>query len=229
MTPLRIGCESADAMPTRRAVLRTTLGAAVAAGVSLAAYATVIEPWLRLVLAEYRPRPPGWPADLPLSVAVLADLHAGEPLMPLARIEAIVAAANALRPDLIVLLGDYAASHRYVTRPVPMREVARALAALRAPLGVHAIAGNHDWWDDPEAMRRRGAVPPAWSRVLEEAGLPVMSNAAPRPSRPRLLAARSRRPLGLPARAGRVVARRRRPARHARPGDRRRAGAAARA
>jgi predicted MPP superfamily phosphohydrolase len=179
LTPLRARCDSAGAMPTRRTVLRT-LGGIVAAGASTTAYATIIEPWLRLTVAKHRPAPPGRPPDLPLSIAVLADLHAGEPLMSLARVEAIVAVANALRPDLMVLLGDYAASHRYVTKPVPMREAARALAALRAPLGVHAIAGNHDWWDDPEAMRRQGAIPPAWSRALEQAGLPVMHNAAQR-------------------------------------------------
>ena len=60
-----------------------------------------------------------WPPGLPLTIAAIADLHAGEPHVSLGRVEAVVAAANALRPDLIVLLGDYAASHRFVTRAVP--------------------------------------------------------------------------------------------------------------
>lgn len=129
---------------SRRFFLKSLLGSA-AALLGTGAYAFGLEPAFRLRVQSYALVPPNWPAGLTLRMAVLADLHAGEPLMSLARVEAIVAAANALRPDLMVLLGDYAASHRYVTKPVPMREVARALAALRAPLGVHAIAGNHDW------------------------------------------------------------------------------------
>ena len=36
---------------------------------------------------------------------------------------------------------------------------AEALGELKAPLGVHAILGNHDWWDDRAAQRtRKGPV-----------------------------------------------------------------------
>ena len=45
----------------------------------------------------------------PLRIAVLHDLHAMQPWMPVPRIERIVQAANDLQPDLIVLLGDYVA------------------------------------------------------------------------------------------------------------------------
>ena len=134
---------------------------------------------LRLRVAEYRPRPAAWPPGLPLTIAAISDLHAGEPHVSLGRVEAVVAAANALRPDLIVLLGDYAASHRFVTRAVPPAALARALGALSAPLGVHAILGNHDWWDDAEAMARRGG-PTLWTRALEAAGIPVLANDATR-------------------------------------------------
>ncbi len=99
--------------------------------------------------------------------------------MPLSRVEEIVAAANALDPDLVVLLGDYAAGHRFITRPVSMRDFAAASAALRAPLGVHAVLGNHDWWDDREAQAaRRGPV--LAQRELERVGIPVLENDAVR-------------------------------------------------
>ena len=52
--------------------------------------------------------------------------------MPLARVRRIVAAANALAPDLHVVLGDLPAHHRFVTERVPMAGVADALAALLA-------------------------------------------------------------------------------------------------
>jgi len=165
------------ALLTRRALLRGVASAGVA-GIGTGAYAAVIEPGLRLRIAEYRPALPAWPADHALKIAVLADIHAGEPYMPLVRVERIVDTANSLNPDLIVILGDFAANHRFMTRSLVHRDVARTLAALRAPLGVHAILGNHDWWDDPDAINTRGATRPAWDRALREAGVPVMENAA---------------------------------------------------
>jgi predicted MPP superfamily phosphohydrolase len=71
------------------------------------------------------------------------------------------------------------ASHRWKTGPVPYDVWAGELARLRAPLGVHAVLGNHDWWEDRAAMRaRRGPV--LGRRALERAGIPVYENDAAR-------------------------------------------------
>ena len=90
------------------------------------------------------------------------------------RIAAIVETTNGLGADMIALLGDYAAGHRYVTGPVHSRDWS---AALRAPLGVHAILGNHDWWDDRTAQRD-GKGPTYGRRALEAVGIPVYENDA---------------------------------------------------
>ena len=95
--------------------------------------------------------------------------------MPVARIEEIVDATNRLGADLTVLLGDFMAGHRFTTGPVPSEDWARALAGLKAPLGVHAILGNHDWWDDRAAQRKRQG-PIVARRALETAGIPVYEN-----------------------------------------------------
>ena len=95
--------------------------------------------------------------------------------MPLSRIEEIVSITNALEPDLIVLLGDYIAGlRRFRTAAVPIGDWARAFGALRAPLGVRAILGNHDWWTEPEHIRS----------ALAENGIPVMENDAERIAAP---------------------------------------------
>ena len=78
-----------------------------------------------------------------------------------------------------MLLGDYAVASRFITKRLPMPEVARILAGLRAPLGVHAILGNHDWWDD-HAVQRSRKGPPAARRDFEAAGIPVLENAGVR-------------------------------------------------
>src|SRR3954452_7594930 len=49
-----------------------------------------------------------WPAALDgLRVALVSDLHTGAPHVGPERIERLVAAVNAHRPDLVLLLGDY--------------------------------------------------------------------------------------------------------------------------
>jgi predicted MPP superfamily phosphohydrolase len=99
-----------------------------------AAYGFAIEPAWRLEVVRYALTPPGWPAGLKLRIAVLADLHVGEPYMGLSRIGRIVDTANDVRADLIVVLGDYHASHRFITRLVLPEEMAAALGRLQARL-----------------------------------------------------------------------------------------------
>lgn len=130
-------------------------------------------------MTRYRVQPAQWLSGLSLKLAVIADLHAGEPNMPVGRIEEIVARTNALGADTILLLGDYEASHRFQTRRIPAKEWASPLAKLKAPLGVHAVLGNHDWWDDADAQRR-GAGPLGSQRELEKLGIPVYENDAVR-------------------------------------------------
>jgi predicted MPP superfamily phosphohydrolase len=164
-------------MLSRRALLKA-IAALGLTGFGLTGYAFGVEPWSHRV-TRYRPRLVRWPASLNLRIAVVADLHACEPWMDLARIERIVADTNRLQPDVTLLLGDYMAHHRFVQRPIPTADWARVLSGLKAPLGVHAILGNHDWWDDPEAqVRRKGPV--RARRALEEAGIPVYENDARR-------------------------------------------------
>jgi hypothetical protein len=159
----------------RRGVL-AGLGGVAATGAGLAAYGFGIEPHLRLVVQRHRVTPAGWPPGLSLRVAALADLHAGAPIMAEGRIEQIVAATNALDPDITVLLGDYGPSSRFVTRVLPHADVARRLGALRARHGVFAVNGNHDWWEDGAAMLARRQGVPAIARALESAGIAVLSN-----------------------------------------------------
>lgn len=140
-------------------------------------YALGIEPGFRLIVKHHRIAPPGWPRGAGMRIVAVADPHMGEPHMPLARLERVVDWAVGLGGDLIVLLGDYEAGHRFVSGPVPLTETALVLARLSAPLGVHAILGNHDWWHDAEAQAR-GAGPTAAHRALAEAGIRVPENRA---------------------------------------------------
>jgi len=86
-----------------------------------------------------------------LRIALLTDIHHSA-LVPAEDVARAVALANAHKPDLVILGGDYVtAGDRAFVEPV-----AELLAPLDAPLGVFAILGNHD--DDrdmPAALMRR--------------------------------------------------------------------------
>ncbi len=89
--------------------------------------------------------------------------------MPLPRIAEIVDTANALRPDIILLLGDYVGGlAHFRTHPVPPQEWAPLFGRLSAPLGTYAVLGNHDWWQDVHAVRA----------ALRGVGIPVLENEA---------------------------------------------------
>jgi predicted MPP superfamily phosphohydrolase len=80
---------------------------------------------------------------------------------------------------------------------------------LKAPLGVHAILGNHDWWED-KTVQREGQGPTIARRALEAAGIPVYENDARRltkAGRPFWLAGLGDQLAYLPARRFRPVRR----------------------
>ncbi|MCO6414697.1 metallophosphoesterase [Siccirubricoccus sp. KC 17139] len=159
----------------RRRLLRWAASLGIG-GSALAGYATAWEPGVRLKVVRHRITPPGWPAGRKLSIALIADPHCGGPHTPLARLARAVKLTNAQKPDMVVLLGDYLADHRFVTQRPSMRQVADVLAGLRAPFGVHAILGNHDWWEDAETQAKRAPLPFSIMDDFASAGLPVLHN-----------------------------------------------------
>jgi len=157
---------AARAPVTRRRVLFSGAGI-VAASLGTTAVYAAIEPE-GLVVTRYALSPSGWPADRKLSIAVIADLHAGGPDMQLPHVRHVVDTANRLRPDLVVLLGDFIASYRFPIKRVADPLWAAELARLRAPLGIWAILGNHDWWHDLHGVRS----------ALAEVRIPLLENDA---------------------------------------------------
>ncbi len=96
------------------------------------------------IVVEVRLPLAGLPPGREVRVLQLSDIHFGNPDMRGERLKRIVAQANALSPDLIVLTGDYHGG-KLVDKPGTRLEAAlRPLAALQAPLGVFAVGGNHD-------------------------------------------------------------------------------------
>ncbi|WP_165224656.1 metallophosphoesterase [Aquisphaera insulae] len=82
------------------------------------------------------------------TVALLADIHHG-PFTPMPFVQRVVETTNAMRPDLVLLAGDYVSESECFIAPVMA-----ALAPLRAPLGRFAVLGNHDHWENGWLTRR---------------------------------------------------------------------------
>src|SRR6188768_2614413 len=121
----------------------------------------------RLVVTRAELNLPGWPRELSgLKVALLSDLHVGSPFWDLPALARLVERTNAEKPDLVLLAGDYQINDVRGGVFVGPEAIAHGLAPLRAPLGVFAVLGNHDWWNNGgqtrQAFEANGIV------VLEE-------------------------------------------------------------
>ncbi|MCP2014260.1 putative MPP superfamily phosphohydrolase [Deinococcus sp. HSC-46F16] len=116
----------------------------------------------------------------PLRVAFLTDLHYGLYIFE-RQIRAWVDTANAAQPDLVLLGGDFL-DVRSDVDPAPLLT---ELARLRAPLGVYAVWGNHDYGSFGAYDRGvLGQGIPGWAERREQvaaafaaAGITVLRNA----------------------------------------------------
>lgn len=98
-----------------------------------------------------------WP-----TIAFLSDAHAGH-YMTAADLERLAELLAGLQPDLVCLGGDLINQHEK-----ELLHLAPLLARLRAPLGVFAVPGNHDYIRPGELG--------AWSAFLEARGVTILRN-----------------------------------------------------
>ncbi len=105
------------------------------------------------------------------TIGVLSDLHQA-PLPGREHTGRAIELVLERSPDLIALLGDYGVSFKRshaasrAFYPPGMRTLAPMLTALRAPDGVVALLGNHDYYYDAQVVRE-------W---LESLGIRVLVN-----------------------------------------------------
>lgn len=147
--------------------LRALLGLIVL-GTGLAVWAVVIEPgWVRY--KDHSIYLKNWPAELSgYSIAFITDPHVGGPHITLDKMREIVAETNALKPDLVLLGGDYVIQGLLGGTPVPSGEIAAVLGKLVGRDGVYGILGNHDRWENALRMERE----------FDDQGIPMLENKA---------------------------------------------------
>ncbi len=139
--------------PVWKRRLRITFVLLLLTAVCLGIWSVLIEP-NRLVVHQEAIKIQAWPKELNgLHIAVIADIHTGGPFIDEKKLNDIVEKTNSLHPDLIVLLGDYMSGNNWHSHRVEPEVTAAVLKNLRAPLGVFAVLGNHDWWYDGKKVR----------------------------------------------------------------------------
>lgn len=107
-----------------------------------------------------------WPSGAaPVRAVLISDIHVAGPDMPPSRLARIVERINALRPDIVLIAGDFVSDKRPSTRRCEFGEAVAPLAGLSAPLGTFAVLGNHDHWRDLGEAHR--ALAAANVRVLD--------------------------------------------------------------
>jgi predicted MPP superfamily phosphohydrolase len=127
-------------------------------------------------VARYDVRSTLWRAPS-LRIALLSDLHICDPWSPLEALDQVVDEVMEEAPDVICLAGDFLGRGVLGGRYVPADAIAGGLQRLRAPKGVFASLGNHDWKDCPEA-RANGFTQTSVTAAMEDVGIPVLSNRA---------------------------------------------------
>jgi len=135
------------------------VGAALAAIASIAGFAGTRRLTVKR-LEAHMPRLPG-PFD-GLRVVQISDLHVG-PHTPQTFLRRVAQAVQSENPDLIVVTGDQVDDFAQ-----DVKIFTEAFGDLHAPLGVYAVAGNHDVYAGWEAVHRG----------LSEAGFIVLVNEA---------------------------------------------------
>ncbi len=174
-------------MRAKRSIWRWGLGASLGIGAVMAVIGFWFEP-RSLVVSEFEVITSGWPrSTAPLRVAVLSDVHVDAVHMPPERVRRIAEQVRALRPDVILLAGDYVGGHGLEAGPPRAarsrrskednalhEEGLRALGDLNAPLGVYAVMGNHDCWWDCQRVRE----------ILADTRIHFLENQAARVVRP---------------------------------------------
>ena len=146
--------------------LRLTLIALLLVIGGAIAWAFFIEP-NRLITRYETLQIDQWPSQMSgLKIAVLSDIHAGSAFIDEAKLRLIVDRTNQLQPDLILIAGDFITGNGRMSHRIEPEVFAPILKDLRAPLGVYAVLGNHDWWYNPEKV----------ATVLQANGITMLDN-----------------------------------------------------
>jgi uncharacterized protein len=141
---------------------------AAVGGVAIAGDSLLLEPNRpRIIRRDYVL--PRWPERMDgFTIALLSDFHY-DPYFSVHPLRAAIPLVNGLRPDLIVLTGDFVSAPAFgdeAKGASAAEPCARLLRQMTAPHGLWAVLGNHDLDTDPVLV----------TRALQTEGIEVLVN-----------------------------------------------------
>ncbi|RLB93729.1 MAG: hypothetical protein DRH50_07455 [Deltaproteobacteria bacterium] len=131
----------------KRDFLRNTARVLTAASLGTLTYGSYCENGLPQISRIALPYSRLHPDLCGLRIVQITDIHAG-PFISFESIAATVSMVNALKPDLILLTGDYINNN-----PAYVDGCLLLLDGLRAPCGVFGVYGNHDYYTGIRVVR----------------------------------------------------------------------------
>lgn len=130
-------------------------------------YCCFVEPWIIVV----KKLNVGMKAEKKVSIAFISDFHVG-PYKGRNFMRRIVKKTNALKPDVVLLGGDFL--YNYASDP----NLLDPLKELKAPLGIFGVMGNHDSGRD--VLKGRVTLTKDRTqdveKILNECGVTVLHN-----------------------------------------------------
>jgi predicted MPP superfamily phosphohydrolase len=119
---------------------------------------------------------PGLPPEFDgMTLAVVADIHAGSRSSPLAVVKEVVETTNSLQADVILLLGDLVHASAHASSYLSV------LSEFEAKEGVWACLGNHEhgfvWYSRYLGASRAPSVD-RWRDLYATAGIQLLANEA---------------------------------------------------
>lgn len=163
-------------LPTTR---RNFIRLAAAGGVVVAADSVLLAPnYPRVVRREIVLR--RWPERLnDFKIALLSDFHY-DPYFSAHPLKAAIGMVNDLRPDLIALTGDFVSlplfSRNDEKAALAADPCANLLRQMKAPHGLWAVLGNHDYFTDPDHVTT--SLHSQGIRVLANQSIAIEQNGA---------------------------------------------------
>ncbi|MBY0095541.1 metallophosphoesterase [Mesobacillus maritimus] len=79
-----------------------------------------------------------------VKIMMASDLHLGQ-IVGEKHLQRLVDIANEIQPDMILIPGDLIDDY---IEPYIENDMGKTMAKLKAPLGVYAVSGNHDYYGD---------------------------------------------------------------------------------
>ena len=105
-----------------------------------------------------------------LRIVQLTDMHIGPWTGPML-LQQVIDKINAAKPDIVVVTGDLVDGHG-----AKHEEDAKKLRTIKAPLGVFAVTGNHDYYDDVDdsiRFMKKSGMKVLYTEVAEAGGIMI--------------------------------------------------------